>query len=144
MTEPLITPGDLGTYLNDPSIQTARAQMMIDQAMQACESVVSPIPAEAGWVVMRVAGRGYMSATVRGPQMGAGGSPLGTTGIGLGAIWLTRADKADLRRLSGGGGSFTIDLLPTDYVAPRSGLLSGDLPQYGQELYGSSGFDVIP
>jgi hypothetical protein len=36
----------------------------------------------------------------------------------LGGVWLSRADVADLRRLNGGGGAFTIDLLPSDYVLP--------------------------
>jgi hypothetical protein len=29
-----------------------------------------------------------------------------------GGLWLTRNDKATLRRLNGGGGAFTIDTVP--------------------------------
>jgi hypothetical protein len=31
----------------------------------------------------------------------------------IGGLYLTRANKADLRRFSGGGGAFTIDVTPT-------------------------------
>lgn len=143
MSDPLITPDDLGTYLNDASIQDDRAALIIEQAQQACETIVSPFPAEATFVLYRVAARAYTSAASRGAQMAAAGSPFGGTPT-LGGVWLSRSDIADLRRVNGGGGAFTIDVLPDGYVAPVRQLLPGDAAIYGGELADSFGFDQIP
>lgn len=118
-----VTTDDLALYLNDGNINVARAQKMIDRAMTLCESIVSPLPDAAAVVVERVAGRGYVTTTtVRNAQLAAAGSPMGGPGA-AGGVWLSRTDKADLRRLGGGsGGSFTIDLLPQGYTAPPTTL----------------------
>lgn len=126
MSEPLISSDDLATYLNDPSIDEDRADTMIADATQACETIVNPVPAAAAYIVKRVAGRGYSSA-VRGggKQAVAGGSPFGAV-PGAGAIYLTRYDERDLRRVAGGGGAFSIDLLPADYTPPCGTFPLGD------------------
>jgi hypothetical protein len=120
VSDPLIDPSDLGTYLNDTTINEARAEMLIGQAQALCESIVSPLPEIASVVVMRVAGRAYVSTTsTRNAQMAAAGSPFGGVPAGMGGVMLTRSDRADLRRLAGGsGGAFSIDVLPANYVAP--------------------------
>lgn len=128
MGDPLIDSGDLATYLNDPSIDIERAEAMIVRAQTLCESVLSPLPDAASVVVERVAGRGYVSAIGRGKQVQASGSPFGAV-AGAGAIYLTRYDKADLRRLAGGGGAFSIDLLPSGYVPPVSTFPLGDVDE---------------
>lgn len=126
MGDPLIDSTDLATYLNDPTIDQARAEMMIADAQTLCESILAPLPPEAAVIVKRIAGRGYSSAVGgRGRQVQSAGSPFGAV-PGAGAIYLTRYDKADLRRLAGGGGAFSIDLLPADYVLPVSTFPLGD------------------
>lgn len=119
MSIPLITPADLAVSLNDPGIDVARATLMIARAQTLCESHIAPLPAGADVVVDRVAGRAYTS-TLSPRQVAAraaGGQFMGQQG---GGVYLTRSDKADLRRLAKGGGAFSVNLLPTGYVAPAS------------------------
>lgn len=117
MSDPLIDPGDLATYLNDDSLDTARATDMIGYAQTLCESILSPLPDEAAVVVIRVAARGYVTTTAaRQYQLGMADAGYGTQPGPVGGVYLTRADKTDLRRLTGGGGAFSIDLLPADYA----------------------------
>lgn len=126
MSTPLITSDDLALYLNDSNINVERASAMIDRAQSLCESILSPLPASAAVVVERVAGRGYVTTTTaRNAQLAAAGSPMGGPGA-AGGVWLSRTDKSDLRRLAGGGGAFTVDLLPTGYVAPVQRFWSED------------------
>lgn len=121
MTDPLITSDDLAVYLKDPSIDEDRADMMISDAQILCESIVSPLPETAVPVVRRVAARAYVTATSsRAKQIADAGSPFGSMPGGIGGVRLYAEDVADLRRLNGGGGAFSIDLLPTGYVAPAS------------------------
>lgn len=116
MSDPLITPSDLAVYLRDSSIDVDRAAMMITDAQALCDSVVSPLPAAAAGIVRKVAGRGYVTATT---SKAAAGSPMGAPG-GMGGVWLSRADKADLRRLSGGSSAFSIDTLPTGVASVQT------------------------
>lgn len=133
LSDPIVTSDDLATYLNDASIQIDRADMMIFHAQALCESILSPLPANAAGIVIRVAGRGYVTTTsARGAQIAAGGSPFGGAPGGFGGVYLTRSDKADLRRLSGSGGAaFSIDLLPAGYLAPVSYIGAVDGSEYG-------------
>jgi hypothetical protein len=129
MSEPIVSAPELGQYLSDDSINIERAEFMIRQAQALALSVVNPLPAGAEVVVTRVAGRGYVTATTsRGQQLVAAGSPFGLVPGGVGGIFLTRQDKADLRRMAGGGGAFTINPLPTDY--------SRDLPPWDSNVTG--------
>jgi hypothetical protein len=52
-----------------------------------------------------------------------------------GGLWLTRANRAELRRLSGGSGAFTIDPTPADAGA---GNFWPQLPETPDELVSSS------
>lgn len=115
-----VFPSDLATLLGDTSINTTRAQAMIDDAVALCQSVVNPLPAGADVVVKRVAARGYLQTSARQYQLASADAPYGASPGPVGGVTLLRVDKADLRRLAGGGGAFTIDLLPADYVAPVS------------------------
>jgi hypothetical protein len=102
-----VTPTDLGTYLG-VAVDDARAQLVIDLATQLCQSVVTPLPVGAEAVILDVAVRGYANPTSV-PAQAAG--PFSVGGAS-GGVWLTRANKATLRRLAGSGGAFTIDTLP--------------------------------
>lgn len=109
----VVTADDLARAMNDVDIDVDRAEELIADAQTLCEGVVSPLPDGATVVIKRVAARAYVTTITRMAQAQAAGSPFGsTTGAG---VWLSRMDKADLRRLAGGGGAFTINPLPADY-----------------------------
>lgn len=128
---PIVTTTDLGTYLSDSTINVPRAALFIEQAQILCQSVVNPLPDGAEIVVMRMAGRAYETVTQsRYAQAAAAGMPFGANPAATGEVRLFPSDEADLRRLAGGGGAFSIDLLPSGYVAPVS--------------YDYDGFDTFP
>jgi hypothetical protein len=116
-----VTVADLATYLGNAGINTAplstRAQFILDKARSLCESVVSPLPPGAEAVLLDVAERAFANPTTSSGLLtfdeGLGpynDSTPGTVGRGL---YLTQENRATLRRLSGGGGAFTIDTTPT-------------------------------
>lgn len=106
-----VTPADLGTYLG-ATVDDARAQYLIDRATDLCQSIVNPLPDGADAVVVDVAARAY-SNPARASQQMAG--PFAASYAAMaGGLWLTRQNKATLRRLGGGGGAFTIDTMPAD------------------------------
>lgn len=108
-TGSLVSADDLGTYLGT-TVDTDRATAILARAQALCESVVSPLPAGADAVVLDVAARAYSNPTnVTQQSVGPYSAGYGTAGGGL---WLTRANKATLRRLAGSGGAFTIDTTP--------------------------------
>jgi hypothetical protein len=100
---------DLGTYLG-VVVDDTRATLILSNATALCESIVTPLPAGADAVVLDVAARAYGNpSNVVQQTAGPYSANYGPVGGGL---WLTRANKATLRRLAGGGGAFTIDMLP--------------------------------
>lgn len=108
-----VTVADLARYLSNPSIDADRAQVILDEAHELCETIIDPLPPRARSVVLDVAERAYAI-----PPEGVG--PFATitpTTMGNGGLWLTRNNKATLRRLSGGGTAFSIDMLPTNLAA---------------------------
>lgn len=112
MGTPVATPNDLATYLGvDVSID--RMAFALELAQELCETIVSPLPATARGVVLQVAGRAFSnvnSATQVG--LGSAYASLGSTGAGgVGGLYLSRAEKATLRRLAGRTGAFSIDVL---------------------------------
>lgn len=131
-----VTPTDLGTYLG-ADVDNARAQYLIDRATDLCLSVCDPLPATADAVVLDVAVRAYSNPSNVTSQ-GAGPFPVAYGAVG-GGLWLTRQNKATLRRLNGGGGAFTIDTMPADAGA---GLPWWDVNTAGYGDLGS--FDVTP
>lgn len=114
-----VTPDDLAVSLATTSINDARAQTMIDDAVVLCRTIVDPLPDAADVVVKRVAIRGYLQPSAREWQT-AQSDPTLMPASPVGGVYLTRTDKADLRRMSskGSGGAFSISVLPTGYVAP--------------------------
>lgn len=129
MSSPLVEPSDLGTYLNDSTIDTGRAAAMIADAQALCESIVSPLPTTASVVVKRVAARGYVTTNSRQAQAAAVGPGVIGASPGMGGVYLTRADKADLRRLAGGSSAFSIDPVEATYALPTN------LPYWDADTY---------
>lgn len=122
MSDPIVDTDDLGTYLNDSTINEGRAAMMIDLAQTECENVIGPLPATARAIVMRVAARGYVSTTqARSPQLAAAGSAFGSAPGGASGIYVTSKDEYDLMRIaqaSAGVSAFTIKTGPGGSCTP--------------------------
>jgi hypothetical protein len=105
------TAEQLGMYLGLPEIDGDRADLLIQQAVALCESVVKPLPDQATAVVLSVAGRAYVN-----PQQ-VSYETIGPMSVqrpqGSGGLYLTKADKAALKSLAGRGGAFTVDPTPS-------------------------------
>lgn len=104
------TAEQLGMYLGLDAIEADRAELLIQQAVALCETVVRPLPEQATAVVLSVAGRAYINPTqVQYETIG----PMSVQRpSGSGGLYLTKADKAALKALSGRGGAFTVDPTP--------------------------------
>lgn len=104
------TAEQLGLYLGLPEIDGARADLLIQTAIQLCQTVVSPLPEGAQAVVLSVAGRAYVN-----PQQ-VSYETIGPMSVqrpqGSGGLYLTKADKTALKSLAGRGGAFTVDPTP--------------------------------
>lgn len=100
----------LGLLLGLEEIDGARADFLIQQAVNLCLTVVKPLPDEAAAVILSVAGRAYVN-----PQQVAY-ETIGPMSVqrpsGSGGLYLTKADKAALKSLAGRGGAFTVDPTP--------------------------------
>ena len=122
-----VTPTDLATYLGVDSPDTnwtTRAQAIIDQAVNLCSSLVNPLPTAADAVVLDVSARAFTNpANAQSTGMGPFSASFGPVGGGL---WLTRQNKATLRRLTGGGGAFSVDLTPANAATDMPWWDTGD------------------
>lgn len=117
MGTPVATSDDFATYLGVTlsGPDAARADLILELAQDLCESIVNPLPATARVKVIEIAARAWSnpqqhreaaigSAHVTYGQLGNGGA--------IGGLYLSRSDKADLRRLAGVGLAFSVDTLP--------------------------------
>lgn len=128
MSAPVASPADLQTYLGLDTIDTNRAALILDLAQSLCETITTPLPSTARAVVLGVAARAFnnvSSATSIG--LGSAHASYGApgSGIGVGGLYLSRQDKANLRRLNGGTLAFSINTLPTGTNAVQSVTLVG-------------------
>lgn len=112
----------LRLYLGLGDIDTERATLMIDSAVQLAESIVSPLPDSAAAVVLAVAGRAYAN-----PQ-GIAYETVGPVSVQRpqAGLFLTRDERRTLQRLAGRGGAFTIDPTPADADPDASWPVDGD------------------
>lgn len=133
-----VTPTDLGTYLGQ-AVDPDRAQLLIDMAVGLCESIVTPLPDAADAVVLDVVTRAFVNPANAETQT-AGPFAAGFGAVG-GGLWLTRQNKAALRRLSGSGGAFTIDTMP---VTAATSLPSWEVNNWGSSGVYGSGWDQTP
>ena len=108
-------PSELGTLLqqtipdDDP-----RGVLVLALAQARCELWVSPLPDAAKGIVLSVAARAWTNiASANQIGMGSAYATLANTGAGgVGGLYVSRSEKADLRRLAGRSGAFSIDWLP--------------------------------
>lgn len=130
-----VSSDDLGTYLGS-AVDADRATYLLGQALNLCASIVNPLPDGSEAVVLDVAARAYVNpANVQQETTGPTSASFGPVGGGL---WLTRQNKATLRRLNGGGGSFTIDTTPADAAANLPPWDTGNLVE--GDRYGWAGY----
>ncbi|WP_275558488.1 hypothetical protein [Streptomyces sp. 5-6(2022)] len=106
------TAEDLALYLGLDEINGSRADLLIQQAINLCQSIVTPLPDGASAVVLSAAGRAYVN-----PQQ-VSYETIGPMSVqrpsGSGGLYLTKADKAALKSMAGRGGAFTVDPTPAD------------------------------
>jgi hypothetical protein len=98
---------DFTTYLDleTTTIDTPRARLLLDLVLRRAAAIVSPVPDAAKPLVFDVAGRAYVNPhSVTQEQVGGMGQTFATTGVHL-----TRRERADLRRLRGPAGAFTVN-----------------------------------
>lgn len=108
-----VAPADLATYLG-AEVDEARAQFLIDRATDLCLSIVTPLPAGSDAVVLDVAARAFTNPTNASSQ---NVGPFQTSyGGAAGGLWLTKQNKATLRRLAGGSSAFSIDPTPANVL----------------------------
>jgi hypothetical protein len=104
------TAEQLGLYLDLTEINGDRADLLLEQAVALCETVVKPLPEGATAVVLSVAARAYVN-----PQQ-VSYETIGPMSVqrpqGSGGLYLTKADKSALKSLAGRGGAFTVDPTP--------------------------------
>jgi hypothetical protein len=104
------TAEQLGLYLGLSEIDGNRADLLIDTAIQLCQTIVKPLPEGAEAVVLSVASRAYVN-----PQQ-VSYETIGPMSVqrpsGSGGLYLTKNDKAALKSLAGRGGAFTVDPTP--------------------------------
>jgi len=130
-----VAPAELATYLNIQSIDADRADLLLGLAQAKCEQIVSPLPDAARGVVLDIAARAYTNPTNASSEVN--GPYMATYGGISGGLWLTRANKAELRRLSNSSGAFSIDPTPAD-ASPRKAW--GQVPLGPDDLWNSPPF----
>lgn len=105
-------PGDLSTYVG-VAVDVGRATMLLGLAQDLAEAIITPLPAQAKAVVLSAAARGYANA------QGITSETIGPYSVQRPAagVYLTKGERAALRRLSGGGGAFSASMLPAEWTA---------------------------
>ncbi len=104
------TADDVATYLDIDDINERRAELFINQAMALAESYVSPVPPAGQAVVLGAVARAYTNAQgVTAETIG----PYSVTRPAAG-VYFTKAETANLKRLAGKGGAYSIDPTPAD------------------------------
>jgi hypothetical protein len=105
MSNPIATPADLTTFLGQ-TVDDARATQILALAQAFCEDVVTPLPASAKGIVLAAAGRTYVNP--ESVQFSATGPYSAQRPVG---VYLTRAERATLRRGAGRGGASSTSVL---------------------------------
>jgi hypothetical protein len=100
-----------GTPLADDD---PRGLLVLQLAHDLCETVVSPVPALGKGVELAVASRAYNNVT-SAHQMSLGSAAVSfgaqNSSMGVGGLYLSKSEKATLRRLAGRSGAFSVNML---------------------------------
>lgn len=111
----IATAADLALLL-DEDVDEPRMNLILDLAEGLAKPIAGdPLPAEAKATVLAVAARAFSNPASTGQQgLGSGQVTFQAPGgMPVGGLYLSRTDKAALRRARAGGAAFTISLLPT-------------------------------
>lgn len=113
MSDPIVDPSDLASYLGVATVDDSRATLLIQLAQDLCESVIpAPLPDGAAAVIFDLVAHVWGNPLNVTQQ--SGGSYSVSYGSAPTGLTLTKAHTATLRRLAGGGGAFSVDLTPAD------------------------------
>lgn len=122
MADLSVTTDDLASFLGITwsDLDSARATLLLQLARDTASSVVSPLPASARGIVLTIAARAYTNV------QGVTAETIGPYSVQRPAagLYLTKAEKTQLKSLAGRGGAFSIDPTPVD---AGSGLSPWDL-----------------
>lgn len=101
------TSSDLALYLGT-TVDPPRANLLIAQAESLARAILTVLPDAAAAVVLSAAARGYAN-----PQ-GITSETTGPYSVArpLAGVYLNKIERSTLRRLTGGGGAFSIDPTP--------------------------------
>jgi hypothetical protein len=116
-----VTPSDVQTFLGVASIDSTRAQLLIDKATLLCLDVVSPLTASCDAVILDMVVSAYANPTGTPGQAVGPYSMSGSTG----GLYLTKAQLKALRRAAGIGGAFSIGTLPTGTAEVQTVTITG-------------------
>ncbi len=137
-------PPTLQSYLGIDTIDTTRALTILEMATDLCSTIVSPLPPTAAVVVLTVAARAFSN-----PE-GVTAETVGPYHVqhAPGAFYLSKADKAALRRLSGGVLAFDIDTMPLGVNAVQVITITATGGTFAVSLSGQStgqlAWDITP
>jgi hypothetical protein len=82
-------------------------------AQARCELWVSPLPDAAKGIVLAVATRAWTNiASANQIGLGSAYATMANAGVVSGGLYVSKSEKADLRRLAGRSGAFSVDWLP--------------------------------
>lgn len=109
----------MGKALAD--LDSDRAELLIQTAQDLAEDVITPLPASASGIVLQAAARAYSNPTGTPTQAVGPFSVAGSSG----GVYLTKQDRAALRRAGGISGAFSIDTLPTGTAEVRTVTVAG-------------------
>lgn len=114
MSTPIATPSELGTLLSETiGEQDVRGLLVLALAQARCELWVTPLPAAAKGIVLAVAARAWTNiAGVNQVGLGSAYATMSTAGVTSGGLYVSKSEKADLRRLAGRSGAFSVDWIP--------------------------------
>lgn len=119
---------DLTTFAN-VTVDETRAQQMLDLVEDLASGIVSPLPVTAKVIILTAAARALPNPTGASSQSAGGSSATWAPG----GVYLTKAERGNLRRLAGiGGGAFSINVAPNagqDYREPLGPVTLDDREQ---------------
>lgn len=108
--DPIVTPDDLAALLG-VDVNPGRAETLIRLAQGLCLTVIDPVPITAAGVVLGIALRAYVNPqNVQSEQAAVYGVNYGPGAAG--GLYMSKQDRATLRRLVARGGAFSIDPTP--------------------------------
>lgn len=132
MSDPIATSDDLAAVLGF-TVDPNRADLLLSLAQELCETIVSPVPANARSVVLSAAVRAYTNPQNANSETSG---PFATNyGAAAGGLYLTKQDRATLLRIAGRGGAFSVDPTPSD--------AGSGLPPWDQNVTWLNGIPVI-